>query len=151
MIHEETDTSNSSITVKQCLATVRQHIHLVIVSTLLIIVIGVIGVSRQPNVYRSTITILVDPQKIPERYVASTITTDPNARMNTLAQQVLSGSRLQEIIEKNNLYTELRKESSREEVLDYMREKTTIEVKQSPEPEQGLSSFSISYEIRIAL
>jgi polysaccharide chain length determinant protein (PEP-CTERM system associated) len=66
--------------------------------------------------------------------------------MNTLTQQVLSSSRLQEIIDKDNLYPELRKKESREEVLDRMREKTKIELKQSPEPEQGLSSFSISYE-----
>jgi succinoglycan biosynthesis transport protein ExoP len=78
--------------------------------------------------------------------VSSTVTTDPNARMNTLPQQVLSASRLQEIIDKDNLYPELRKKKSREEVLDFMREKTKIELKQSPEPGQGLSSFSISYE-----
>jgi polysaccharide biosynthesis transport protein len=146
MIQEEVSTNHSSVTVKQCVGAVIRHIHLVVLSSLLILVLGVIGVSLWPNVFRATTTILVDPQKIPERYVAATITTDPNARMNTLTQQVLSASRLQEIIDKNNLYPNMRKKRSREEVLDYMRAKTTIEVKESTEPEQGLSSFTISYE-----
>jgi polysaccharide biosynthesis transport protein len=138
--------SNQSISSKELLAALKKHPHAVFLSSLLLAVAGVVGISLLPNVYRATTTILVDPQKIPEKYVSSTVTTDPNARMNTLTQQVLSASRLQEIIDKGNLYPELRKRKSREEVLDFMREKTKIELKQSPEPEQGLSSFSISYE-----
>ena len=104
-----------------------------IASSLAILTAGIVGTSLLPNVYSATTTVLVDPQKIPERYVASTITADPNARMNTLTQQVLSASRLQEIIDKNNLYPGMRKKASREEVLDYMRSKTKIEIKSSPE------------------
>jgi succinoglycan biosynthesis transport protein ExoP len=89
---------------KDCLEALRQHVHLVFFSSLLLASAGIVGVSLLPNIYRATTTILVDPQKIPERYVASTITTDPNARLNTLTQQVLSDSRLQEILEKDHLY-----------------------------------------------
>jgi polysaccharide chain length determinant protein (PEP-CTERM system associated) len=124
----------------------RKHIHLVLFSSALILATGIVSVSLLPNIYRATTTVLVDPQKIPERYVASTITSDPNARLNTLAQQVLSSSRLQEIIERYNLYSNLRQTSSREEVIEYMRSKTKIDIKPNLEPEQGLSSFSITYE-----
>lgn len=127
---------------------VRNRGNVVMLSSVLLLVAGTVITSLLPNVYRATTTILVDPQKIPEKYVSSTVTTDPNARMNTLTQQVLSASRLQEIIDRDNLYPELRARKTREEVLDFMREKTKIELKQSPEPEQGLSSFSISYEDR---
>jgi polysaccharide biosynthesis transport protein len=137
---------NSSISAKQLAEALKKHADVVSLASILLAVLGIVGISLLPNVYRATTTILVDPQKIPEKYVSSTVTTDPNARMNTLTQQVLSASRLQEIIDKDNLYPELRKKKSREEVLDFMREKTKIELKQSPEPEQGLSSFSISYE-----
>jgi succinoglycan biosynthesis transport protein ExoP len=135
-----------SISVKQLVDILKKHVHFVFLASLLLAASGIVGVSLLPNVYRATTTILVDPQKIPEKYVSSTVTSDPNARMNTLTQQVLSASRLQEIIDRDNLYLELRAKKSREEVLDFMREKTKIELKQSPEPEQGLSSFSISYE-----
>jgi polysaccharide biosynthesis transport protein len=142
---EVVEAVSSSVSVKQCLVAVGRHGHAVFLNSLLIAVFGIMGVSLLPNVYRAKTTILVDPQKIPERYVASTVTSDPNGQMNTLTQQVLSASRMQEIIDKNNLYPELRKKWSREELTEYMRQKTTIELKLTPS-DQGLSSFSISYE-----
>lgn len=137
---------NPPVPLQHRLAVLKPHGHGIVMASLLLAIGGIVVVSLLPNVYRATTTILVDPQKIPEKYVSSTITTDPNARMNTLTQQVLSASRLQEIIDKDNLYPELRKSRSREEILDVMRGKTKIELKQSPEPEQGFSSFSIAYE-----
>jgi polysaccharide biosynthesis transport protein len=146
MNQQQTRQNSSSVSIKDCLGVLRRNIQVVFLSSLLLAILGVVGVSLLPNIYRATTTILVDPQKIPERYVASTITTDPNARLNTLTQQVLSDSRLQEILDGNNFYPELRQEKSREEMLDYMRQKTKIELKQTPQQDQGLSSFSISYE-----
>jgi succinoglycan biosynthesis transport protein ExoP len=140
---DELNSRGSSFTLKQCFAAMRKHIHLILISSAIILATGIVSVSLLPNIYSATTTVLVDPQKIPERYVASTI--DPNAQLNTLAQQVLSSSRLQEIIERYNLYSNLQT-SSREEVIEYMRSKTKIDIKPSLEPEQGLSSFSITYE-----
>ena len=146
MMKTQPTPKNPPFSFRQLTRAVKRHANAVGAGSTVLTVLGVAGISLLPNVYWATTTILVDPQKIPEKYVSSTVTTDPNARMNTLTQQVLSASRLQEIVEKNNLYPERRKTSSREEVLDFMRKKTKIELKQSPEPEQGLSSFSISYE-----
>jgi polysaccharide biosynthesis transport protein len=144
---EELNTVQStSFTKKQAIAAVRKHIHSIVPFGLLIMTAGIVAVSLFPNIYRASTTILLDPQKIPERYVASTITADMNARLSTLTQQVLSASRLQEIIDKFDLYPKLRKTASREEVIDYMRSKTKIDIKVSPESDQALSSFSITYE-----
>jgi len=121
----------------------KKHGHAVFLCSMLLAIAGTICVSLIPNQYKATTTILVDPQKIPERYVASTITSDPNAHLSTLTQQVLSTSRLQEIIDQVHLYPALRKKKSREELVDYMRSKIKIELKQGSE--QGLSSFTISY------
>ena len=139
---------SQTVSAKQLADVLKKHAHGVFLSFLLLSALGIVVTSLLPNIYSATTTILVDPQKISEKYVTSTITTDPNARMNTLTQQVLSASRLQEIIDKDDLYPELRRKKSREEVLDFMRKKTKIEIKPSPEPEQGLSSFTISYEDR---
>jgi succinoglycan biosynthesis transport protein ExoP len=126
------------------IGVVKKRAHAVFLSALLLSISAIVGVSLIPNVYMATTTILVDPQKIPERYVSSTVTSDPNAHLNTLTQQVLSGSRLQEIVDQANLYPALRKKKTREEVLDYIRSKIKIVLKQGSE--QGLSSFSITYE-----
>jgi len=135
--------NTSDDTLRQSIHMLHKHRHGIFFSSLLLAITGIVVVSLIPNQYRATTTILVDPQKIPERYVASTVTSDPNAHLNTLTQQVLSASRLQEIVEQENLYPELRKKKSREEILDYIRSKIKIELKQGSE--QGLSSFSISY------
>jgi succinoglycan biosynthesis transport protein ExoP len=97
-----------------------------------------------PDVYQAKTTILVDPQKISDHYVTSTVTSDPNDRLDTLTQQVLSTSRLEEIIEKDNLYPAMRRTATLDEVVANMRKKIKIELKQSSE--QGMSSFTISYE-----
>jgi succinoglycan biosynthesis transport protein ExoP len=138
--------SSTSFTTKQAIAAVRKHTHSIVPLSLFLMAAGIVAVSLFPNIYRASTTILLDPQKIPERYVASTITADMNARLSTLTQQVLSASRLQEIIDKYNLYPKLRKRASREEVIDYMRSRTKIDIKASPESIQSLSSFSITYE-----
>jgi succinoglycan biosynthesis transport protein ExoP len=135
--------NDSNAAIKCSVGLLRKHVYAVSFASLLLAIAGIVGVSLIPNQYKATTTILVDPQKIPERYVASTITSDPNAHLSTLTQQVLSASRLQEIIDQANLYRPMRVKKSREELLDYMRSKIKIELKQSPE--QGLSSFSISY------
>jgi succinoglycan biosynthesis transport protein ExoP len=128
---------------RYCLVILKRHKHTVFLASLLLAIAGIVVVSLLPNEYRATTTILVDPQKIPEKYVSSTVTSDPNAHLNTLTQQVLSASRIQAIVEHANLYPELRKKKTREEVIDFIRSKIKIELKQGTE--QGLSSFSISY------
>jgi polysaccharide chain length determinant protein (PEP-CTERM system associated) len=99
-----------------------------------------------PDTYSATTVILVDPQKIPERYVAATVSSDPVQRLNTITQEILSVTRLQEIITQMGLYSELTGKMSREEIIDLMRKDITIQVKQGAS--SGLSSFSISYEGR---
>ena len=126
------------------LAQLKRHRYAVILASVFLSIAGIVFVALLPNIYLATTTILVDPQKIPERYVTSTVTSDPNARLNALTQLVLSATKLQEIIDRANLYPELRHKMSREELLDYVRSKIKIEVKSGSE--QGLGSFTISYQ-----
>ncbi len=144
MDYDQDNSGDPLALLTQSVQVLKKYGHAVFLSSLLLSIAGIAGTSLIPNVYRATTTILVDPQKIPERYVASTVTSDPDAHLSTLTQQVLSASRLQEIINQAKLYPAMRKTKSREEILDYMRSKIKIELKQGSE--QGLSSFSISYD-----
>src|SRR5678815_165740 len=76
---------------------------------------------RMPDRFSSETLILVDPQKVPDSYVKSTVTGDVRNRLGTLSQQILSASRLQKIIESLNLYQQERKEMVREDVQAQMR------------------------------
>lgn len=111
--------------------------------TLVLTLAAIVGIALLPDQYRATTTILVDPQQIPERYVTSTVASDPSERLNTISQQVLSSSRLGQIIDEMNLYTDM-KARPREDVIENMRRHITLQVKQGSS--QGLSSFTITYE-----
>jgi succinoglycan biosynthesis transport protein ExoP len=134
----------SKAAVEQALRQLRRHASAVVVASLLLSSAGIAVISLLKDTYVATTTILVDPQKIPERYVATTVTSDPGSRLNALTQLVLSATKLQEIMDRANLYPEQRKKQSREELLDYVRSKIKIDVKSGSEA--GLSSFTISYE-----
>lgn len=74
-----------------------------------VMIITVAITSRLPNIYTSETLILVDPQKVPDSYVKSTVTGDVRNRLGTLSQQILSATRLQKIIDSLNLYSLERK------------------------------------------
>ncbi len=54
--------------------------------------------------YVSQTLVLIEQQKVPEKYVMPVVTEDLNSRLASMKEQILSRSRLQPIIEKYNLY-----------------------------------------------
>jgi polysaccharide biosynthesis transport protein len=116
----------------------------ILVATFALTLAFTVIIAKLPSTYSATTTILVDPQQIPEKYVSPALSTDPYSQLNTITQQVLSRTRLQEIVDKFDLYPELRESHSPEEVIDKMRDDISIQVKQGSGPE--LSAFTISYQ-----
>src|SRR5207248_799215 len=126
--------------------TVRHYRGWIFLGTVLFSLAGFTFVLLLPDRYKATTTILVDPQKVPEKYVSPTVSSDPGQRLNTITQQVLSSTRLQQIIDDMHLYPELQGKISREELIEAMRKDITITVKQGSS--SGLSAFTIEYEGR---
>ena len=120
----------------------RRNVRKVCIATPILAVAGLTLIGLIPDAYQAKTTILVNPQRISDRLVTSA--ADPNERLDTLVQQILSSSRLQEIIDKENLYPVLRQKLSRDEVIATMRKKIKVDLKQGSE--QGMSSFTIAYE-----
>jgi polysaccharide chain length determinant protein (PEP-CTERM system associated) len=81
-----------------------------------------------PNLYRSDTLILVVPQRVPENYVKSTVTTRIEDRLQAITQQILSRTRLERIIQDFNLYAESRKTAIMEDVVDRMRGNINVQV-----------------------
>jgi polysaccharide chain length determinant protein (PEP-CTERM system associated) len=101
---------------------------------------------RLPDIYTSDTVILVDPQKVPEAYVKSTVTGDVRNRLGTLKQQILSATRLQRIIENLNLYPEERKQGvAREDLITRMRSDISVSVVSDFGASQDLQAFRIAY------
>jgi len=82
-----------------------------------------------PERFKSSTTILVVPQRVPENYVKSTISIRIEDRLGTIRQQVLSRTRLVAVMDELGLFKEDRKRNPVEEVVDDMRKRITIEVR----------------------
>ena len=92
-----------------------------LIPALLVAVIAVVLAFKLPPIYQSTSTILIEEQQIPPEFVRATVTCFADHHIQILNQQILSRSRLQEIVDKFNLYAEMRQKSTREEIIDKMR------------------------------
>ena len=81
-----------------------------------------------PAVYLAEAVILVDSQKIPEKFVSATVASDLDDRIATIREMLLSSGELKKVIDDFGLYKEERKTHFEEEILDMMRKDITINV-----------------------
>ena len=65
------------------------------------------------------------PQRIPESYVKSTITARIEDRLQSIAQQILSRTRLERVIQDFDLYAGERRSELMENIVDRMRREST--------------------------
>ena len=128
--------------VLEYLQIARRHKWWVYLMTVGLMLPAFVGIALLPNKYKATTTVEVDPQKVPEQFVSELVRVSPLDRLQTISQEVLSGTRLQKVIDQWDLYPQLRQTSSREAVIEQMRSDVVIEVKQSG---GGLAIFSITY------
>jgi len=88
-------------------------------------------VHRLPSIYVSEALVLIDSQKIPEKFVSSTVGNDLQDRIATISQQILSTSKLEKIISDFDLYRQERKVLFPEEVLALLRKDISIQMDRS--------------------
>ncbi len=95
-----------------------------------------------PNLYRSSVSIYIEPQKIPQDYVRSTVTTDMSSRIRTIKQQLTSRTKLLRVINDLNLYAEdVQKQILNEVLVSRMRDNLEIEVAN----QRDLNFFMVHY------
>jgi polysaccharide chain length determinant protein (PEP-CTERM system associated) len=118
-----------------------------IIVPLVICALGSFGVYKYlPKVYKATTLILVQSQRVPERYVLSTNTDSVASRLNTIGQEILSRTRLEKVIQEFNLYSEIRNNVPMEGIVEMMRKAVEVKVQTNPRDERTQNSFSISFE-----
>jgi polysaccharide chain length determinant protein (PEP-CTERM system associated) len=83
-----------------------------------------------PKKYTSWTMVLVEQPTVPEDYVKPVVSDDLNRRLASMKQQVLSGSRLQPIIEKFNLYPNQRGKKQMEDLVEQLRDTVEVELMQ---------------------
>lgn len=91
-----------------------------------------------PDLYRSETLIMVVPQRVPDSYVRSTVTTTIQDRLRSFNQQITSRTRLEPVIREFNLYPEQVRSGLMEDVVERMRLDIATEIIRS-------DAFRISY------
>ncbi|MGP0593570.1 polysaccharide biosynthesis tyrosine autokinase [Nitrospira sp. T9] len=97
------------------------------------------------DMYRSETVILIEQQKIPEKYVSSVVGGSTADRVSTMTQQVLSRTSLLKIIEEFHLYSDEIKARGYEGVIEELRTNIKIETKGSG---GQIEAFNISFAHR---
>jgi polysaccharide biosynthesis transport protein len=100
--------------------------HYFIWPALAVMVISGLVALLLPSVYESQSTILIEEQQIPPEFVRSTVTGYADQRIQSLNQQILSRTKLLEIIKQFDLYADQRQKKTMEEIIETMRDNISI-------------------------
>ncbi|GAM10711.1 chain length determinant protein [Geobacter sp. OR-1] len=119
-----------------------------------IFLIAAISAFVLPKKYRSTATILIEAQEVPAEYVKANITSFADQRLQTINQRIMGTPKLLEIINRFNLYSDLKTRLTMDEIVDKMRKKDlkfntiSADVVDPVAPAQATIAFSISFEAK---
>ena len=135
------------------IAIIKRRKWYIIVPAVSIFLIAVIVAFAWPRTYRSASTILIEEQEIPREYVMTTVSSYAEQRLQAINQRIMSSTRLTEIIKKQNLYADLQKKSTMEEIIDRMRKDIKFDMisadvidRRAGRSTAAAIAFSISYE-----
>ena len=120
---------------------------------LIAFILTIIVALKWPATYKSTATILIEQQEIPQDLVRSTVTSFADQRIQVISQRVMSSVNLKRIIEKYQLYQKEQKADVISVILDDMRDDILLEMVSadvmdpvSGRPTQATIAFTLSFE-----
>jgi uncharacterized protein involved in exopolysaccharide biosynthesis len=110
-----------------------------------------------PPVYRSTATILIKEQEIPQELVRSTVTSYADERIQVISQQVMTRATLLDLVDRYGLYGKARQRDTNEEILDQMRRdirltpiSADVTDRRTGSPGKSTIAFTLSYDSEVA-
>jgi len=113
--------------ISEIISTLWRRKWIIVLTSFLLLVIGVFVILNIPTIYRSTGLILVEQQEIPTQWVNSTVASYADERINAIGQRVLNTDNLMRIIEKFNLYPEEQKTQPLVQLSARARENYSVE------------------------
>ncbi|MBN8842327.1 MAG: lipopolysaccharide biosynthesis protein [Sphingomonadales bacterium] len=126
---------------------IRERYRWALLPTILCFVAGIAAAFLLPTVYRSTATLLVESPQLPEDVVGVQDGDVVDQRIAKIRQQVLSRPRLIELIQKHRLYNDERSRKSLSEIVQQMRDATTIEAVSAELQRGGGKNSTIAFTL----
>jgi succinoglycan biosynthesis transport protein ExoP len=116
-------------------------------------IIAVLVAALLPPTYRSSATILIEQQEIPQDLVRSAISSFADQRIQVISQRVMTTQNLLVLINRYDLYPDLRLAKPREVLMQRMRDDISMKMisadvidPRSGHPTQATIAFSVSYQ-----
>ncbi|MBA3038064.1 MAG: hypothetical protein FP814_16440 [Desulfobacterium sp.] len=95
-----------------------------------------------PRIYKAETLVLVSPQKVPEAFIQSTVTSRIEERLQSIAQEVMSRTRLEQVMNEFKLYHEESKNLSKEQLVELMQKNIKVNI---PSKKDEKAFFTIGY------
>jgi len=132
----------------------RRKFH-ILIPFVLILAATVATVMLLPPVYKSTGTILIESQQIPQELIQSTVTSFADERIQIIRQRIMTSQQLFSIIKKFDLYKDEINNTARSEILEDMRNRVSIDrvsanVNNRGRNSSALIAFTVSFEHEFA-
>jgi len=113
--------------IKEIVQILRRRKKTFLVTFFSILLLAIVIAFILPPVYVSKSTILIETQQVPPEYFKTSSASYVEERLSTISQQILSSSKLLEIIRQFNLYPDMRKNSPTEDIAEKMRNDIKLE------------------------
>jgi protein tyrosine kinase modulator len=117
---------------------IRRHWWLVVLPFAIGLAGGVVVYTQIPVRYRSDTLLTVVPQRVPESYVKSTVSTRIEDRLPAISDQILSRSRLERIVTEFDLFKDKRASMPLEDIVQEVRADVHVDP-------VGKESFRVSF------
>ena len=134
------------ISITDVLENARRRLWLITIPPALFFFVALLYSSTIENQYQSDMLIAIDPQRVPESFVRSTVTLATDLRVEAITVQVLSRTALQRLIETYDLYPDERKVMPMEDVIIKMRANVKIQLER-PRPQWGMPSPPTAFHV----
>ena len=151
-IHGEKNLENTTIRLQDILAIIKRRKLIIAIPFLTIFIIATAVTLLLPPIYKSSATILIEEQEIPVEYVHTTVTSYVEKRLQEIKQKIMSTTRLQEVIDKYELYTDLKNRKTNEEIIKKMRDDIDLKLisaevidKRTGQNTSATIAFTLSY------
>lgn len=142
-----------SRTIGDYLSIARRRKFHILVPFVVILGITLVTLFVLPPVYRSTGTILIESQQIPEELIQSTVTSFADERIQIIRQRIMTSQQLFGIIQKFGLYAGEIDTTPRSEILEDMRNRVSIDrvsanLRNQRRGASALIAFTVGFEHR---
>jgi polysaccharide chain length determinant protein (PEP-CTERM system associated) len=140
----------SAMTMDEYFEVVKRRKWSLALPALIVFLLAAVIALALPSIYKSTSTILIEKQNIPANFVMSTVTSYAEQRLQSIHQRIVSFPRLLDLINRFDLYPELKDKRTEEEIVAKMREDIILEPISIETADRNLRAvtiaFTLSYE-----